>query len=990
MKRSILYAFLLALLAVFAGCVKENPVDPFRGDIPEYPTEGKALVRMSAVFPVAPGTKAMADLPSVSIIRVAVFGSSGFLKEVVDAENVQSAVTNGSSTLYTFDVKLSLTDSKNLRVNVIANCDANLPWKYEGIVMCGSAYTTGNQDAYWARFTLPNGIALKMEYDDSPDVQSMVYVKEGNYYMVTDEVTDAFCGGAGRPGLPMLRNFAKMSVESTTPQLTLDPNTTMAIVNMPDRGSVAPYDATRSLFMSSYKDSTYAQLKAHYPGYSPDSMQYINSDPATVTFHPCGKDGQGNVTGGIYMFERPKPSASSDSPTYIIIHGKYRDFQSGKTMNDWKNATGANKYPGNPDNWLVPAAQAVDGYYKIDLMDDDGYYAILRNFRYHLRITGVSKAGASTPAEAGSTGGSGDISASQETQGLTDISNGYGRIAVSYVERTFVDQQVEVELKYKFIPDVEEGDNVIDNSLESEGGSVVITVNNATNGSPINVISSTLDSSISSQTGVTLGSSSTGIIKVMGSGNANNDAEGYRTIKFTTNVPSNIDRAEQVIQIKGMIDAFRSISRDVKFYLMEHQNMTVTCVADNPDPNFPVNAVEDLAGEGVNVNISIPTQLPESMFPLVFEIESDKLSITPNTTRYPDDNLPVESGFSICTGKTGKKTFHYNYTLSYDNYVAKAENQSGGKTFTCHFKTNMDDSASTIYVSNEYFNLGSAPFENYSIYNFSRVRFSNYAAAANTALNCSFYLDEEDTATSRTITVQLEGLRPQNTNSPWSVVDQGSGLYTYTYSRSGGVAGQRVTLPLTTLAAGQHNGSYSITLSANGSNGEPLYREVEASSSDFVWRTGSYTINLRANNGSNPSFTTAPQNVVFSNTEQGGNNNNNRYQYMGYRESTGGWWSQSYDYYSGSFTVTAPSNFNEAVITSITMVYNGNNTSNQAVTVVGDVSGSSTLSTKTSWTSSSVGDNTVTVTMACTNSTQYNARNQLTSVTVNYGYFEEP
>ena len=272
----------------------------------------------------------------------------------------------------------------------------------------------------------------------------------------------------------------------------------------------------------------------------------------------------------------------------------------------------------------------------------------------------------------------------------------------------------------------------------------------------------------------------------------------------------------------------------------------------------------------MNVNISIPTQLPESMFPLVFEIESDKLSITPNTTRYPDDNLPVESGFSICTGKTGKKTFHYNYTLSYDEYTAKAENQSGGKTFTCHFKTNMDASASTIYVSNEYFNLGSAPFTNYSIYNFSRVRFSNYAAAANTALNCSFYLDEEDTATSRTITVQMEGLRPQNTNSPWSVVDQASGLYTYTYSRSGGVAGQRVSLPLTTLAAGQHNGSYSITISANGSSGEPLYREVEASSTDYEQRIIS-TNNGNLSTGNNRSVTSNPVTITFSNIYANGN-----------------------------------------------------------------------------------------------------------------------
>lgn len=849
MKRTLKYLLPLMLLAVFAGCVKENPYTPHNGTPSEYPTEGKALIRMSAVFPGSPATRAMADLPDIDNIRVAVFGSSGFLKEVVDAENVQPALTNGSSTLYTFDVKLSLTDSKNLRVNVFANCTANLPWKYEGVVMCGSAYTTGNQDAYWARFTLPNGIALKMEYqeyetdasgnlvldeNDNPVLlQAMVYVKDSaGYYMVEDEVTDAFCGGSGRPGLPMLRNFAKMSVESTTPQLTLDATTTMAIVNMPDRGSVAPYDPSRSLFMSSYKDSTYTQLKAHYPGFSPDSMQYTNTDPATVPFYPCGKDNNGNVTGGIYMFERPKPAGSSDSPTYIIIHGKFREFQTGKTMSDWKNATGNDKYPNNPDNWLVPASQAVDGYYKIDLMDDDGYYAVLRNFRYHLRITGVSKKGAATPAEAGSTGGSGDISASQETQGLTDISNGYGRIAVSYVERTFVDQQAVVELKYKFIPDVEEGDSDIDNSLQSEGGPVIITIQNATSASPINVISSTLDSSITG-TGVSVGSSSTGIIKVMGTGNNSNDSEGFRTIKFTTNAPSSVDRAEQVIQIKGMIDEYRSISREVKFYLMEHQNMTVSCEADKPDPHFGINEVEDVTGEGVNVKINIPTQLPESMFPLVFQIESDQLSITPNTDDY-GDNLPVESGSSICAGKSGKKTFHYNYTLSYSDYNSLAVVATGGKTFTCHFKTNMDESASTVYVYNEYFNTGSAAFSNYSIFNFSTVRFSNSSAAANTNLNITFYLDEDDTATSRTITVQLDGLRPQSTSSPWSVVDAGSGLYQYTFSNNNGVGGRQVTLPVTTLAAGQHNGNYSVVLSADdGATGAPVYREVEANNDDY-------------------------------------------------------------------------------------------------------------------------------------------------------------
>lgn len=871
MKRSILYAFLLTLLAVFAGCVQEEPLY-HRGETPEYPTEGQAIIHMSASFPVAPATKAMADTPSISLIRVAVFGSSGFLKEVVDAENVQAATTNGSSTLYNFDVKLSLTDSKNLRVNVFANCAANLPWKYEGVVMCGSAYTTGTQDAYWNRFILENGIALKMVYDDSPDVQSMVYVKTGNYYEVADEVTDAFCGGSGRPGLPMLRNFAKISVESTTPQLVLDPVTTMTIINMPDRGSVAPYDATRSLFMSSYKDSTYTQLKAHYPGYSPDSMVYTNTDPDTAPFYPCTVSSGGQVNGGIYMFERPKPSGSSDAPTYIIIHGNYRALKEGKLMSDWKSTSlAANKrYPNDVDNWLVPESQAVEGYYKIDLMDDDGYYAVLRNFRYHLRITGVSKAGAATAGEAGSTGGSGDISTSQETQGLTDISNGYGRIAVSYVERTFVDQHAVVELKYKFIPDVETGDSTLDNRLESEGGPVRITFGAASGASPINVISSTLDSSISSATGVTLGTSATGLIKVMGSGNSANDEEGYRTIKFTTNSPSTIDHSFQTIHIAGMIDDYRSISRDVNFYLMEYQTMNVTCEADNPDPHFPLNSVEDITGEGINVKVNIPTQLPESMFPLVFTIESDKLSITPNITAQYHDNLPVESGYSICTGKEGKKTFHYNYTLNYADYNALPEEATGGKTFVCHFKTNMDASASTIYVSNEYFNLASAAFTNYSIYNFFGCSFSNFSAGANTNINCTFILDSEDTAASRTITVQLEGLRPQSTASPWTVVDESAGLYTYTYSRNAGVGGQLVTLPVRTLATAQHTGSYSVTLSADGDNGVPVYRETELNNTVFAQKTIS-TTSSNLSTGDNRSVTNNPVTITFSNIYRNGN-----------------------------------------------------------------------------------------------------------------------
>jgi len=211
---------------------------------------------------------------------------------------------------------------------------------------------------------------------------------------------------------------------------------------------------------------------------------------------------------------------------------------------------------------------------------------------------------------------------------------------------------------------------------------------------------------------------------------------------------------------------------------------------------------------------------------LVFKIESSKLSITPNTAEYPGDNLPVESGSSICTGNESKQSFHYVYTLNYSDYESTAEESTGGKNFYCHFKTNMEDSESTIYVANEYFNKGNAAFTTYSLYDFSNIRFSSYTAGANTNLNCTFVLDSEDNATSRIITVKLDGLTPQSTvsGSGWSIIDSDAGVYTYTFDYASGVGGQTVTLPVKTLREGQHNGTYTVTLNAyEGST--PVYHE---------------------------------------------------------------------------------------------------------------------------------------------------------------------
>ncbi len=845
MKKTLIYIFLAFLVTALSGCVQKLPDLHGRDGDLEYPAEGKALIEMSVEVPNQgmASTKAMRDLPDITSFRVVVFGSSGFLKESVDVDpgDFVAASTNGNSTTYKLHVHLSVTDSKNLRINVIANCNRTLPWKNEDVVLNQSAYTEGNQDAYWCRFILPSGIALKKEYSET--TQSMEYVKDGDYYTVTDEVTAAFTG------LPMLRNFAKVSVESTTPQLVLNTTTTMAVINRPDRGSVAPYNAPEATFIDNYKDYTYDNLRSIYDGFAPESMQLIDSDPSNVTFVPCVKT-NGTVTGGEFIFERPKPG-TGDAPSYLIVHGTYYPLKSGINKTDL------------PANWKTVEAQTpgtylnlsdgTDCYYKIDFSDDEGYYAILRNFRYHIRITNVSKAGADTPAEAGSTGGSSDISSAAEAVGITDISDGYGRIAVSHVEMTIVQAHPVLELKYKFIPNAELGDEGIDNRLVSEGGPVSITISPKTG--PINVISSTLDSEVGE--GTVIDGGPNGKICVLSS----QDAEGYRTIRFTSNAPSADGRTEQTIRISGAIDEYKSIYRDVKYILMQRQNMAVECVADVPNPDYESDYVEDLTGKGVNVNITIPILLPESVFPLMFNIESDKLSLTPNTANYPTENLPVESGYSICTGKESIKTFHFVKTLSFAEYNALPENQdTGGKTFTCHFKTNMAASASTVYVTNPYFNLGSGAFRNYSMYSFSGLQFSTYRAAASSNVDFSFTLDSRDATRPRVVQVTLEGLVP-GTYSGLNAINAEEGIYSYEIS-----SGNSATIPLrTTSTANGYNGQYSVSLAAYV-DGKTLYHEAELYNTDYNFVTLTTTNSYFGNNTSTHSYTSdgVTETVTFS------------------------------------------------------------------------------------------------------------------------------
>ena len=804
MKKRTPYLLLFLLTAFLAGCVKEIPGQ----EEPLLPVpEGEAILTFSLRFPepviLGPATKAMADTPTISSLKIAVFGSSGFLKEYRDVESFVPATTNGPSPVYTFRTKMNLTDSKNLRVHIIANGPDKLPWLYEDAALCSAAYTTGTQDAYWCRFILPNGVMAKREYN--PTTQAMEYVKrkdpvDEQWYYVADESVEALF-----QNLPLVRNFAKFTVESTTPQLVLNPTTTVAVVNVPDRGSVAPYNPETSQFMSGYKDISYTDMINEYPGYTPDNMVLVQTNPSTVPF----------TDGTIYMYERPIPTSN---PTYLIVHGTYYP----KVL----DGDGKPTYDEN-HNLVVDTSRPTDCYYRIDLTDDNGYYAVYRNFRYKIKITGVAKAGASTPAAAGSTGGSGDVSQSTETQGLTDISDGYGRIMVEYTSKTIVEQTTEVTLKYKFIPDVE-------NSDTPDNGAVTITINPG--GSAGDVISNT--TSIPTTGRTTVGGNGHGIVVVDTTDDPN---DGFRTLRFTTNNPEALKK-NQTIRISGEVGGVtgKVVYRDVTYYLMERQNMAVSC---SP------TSVEDVMGQQVNVNIGIPKDLPESMFPLVFNIEAEELSITPYiSSEWADENLPVESGKTLVPGKS-YPSFHYKRTLSYEEYTGTGlyagkglPDGDGGVVMTCHFKTNKDVSASEIYVTNDYFNEGGAAFTNYHMYDFTKMYFSDMAlTSAGTAVTYHFNMDDADTANNRQIIVTLDGLVPDGSGQLTQVMGS-SNRYYYTATSASN------TLNLKTESG--FNGVYSVKLETSG------YHAAERVNSNFVQHTVSITaadMNAEVDAGQNQS-----------------------------------------------------------------------------------------------------------------------------------------
>lgn len=317
---------------------------------------------------------------------------------------------------------------------------------------------------------------------------------------------------------------------------------------------------------------------------------------------------------------------------------------------------------------------STETYYRADLTLPNvatglsEYYHILRNFHYQLNITSVIAAGKDTPEAAIEAPANNNLSGSVQVQNLSNISDGTAKLEVSYTDMVLVSTD-KVTLKYRFITNV--GTGSVNNDrimIYKEDGNVIDTYTVAQ--------SNELDE--------------------------NGNDTGWRVITITPVGTLPTPAQKQKITL---YDDETMLRREVTYTLRSKLDMVVNCTPK----------VESTAGESVVVNICIPDNLNENLFPLEFAIEAQTSETSSTLKQYISPNksevMSVKTGGSIVTGYEGQRSYQYIKELTYEDYT-KLQVVDGKRVFPVNFVTNTANSASTVYVDNKYFNKGSDFFVN--------------------------------------------------------------------------------------------------------------------------------------------------------------------------------------------------------------------------------------------------------------------------------------
>lgn len=664
MMKKIGYCFLLLCLVL--ACVPELPVQPGPTD-ERFQEDAKVTIDFSvAGLGSIPSTKALEETPSMDSLYLAVFGSSGYLKEYVKANITHRPTYSGTDTTWMFRATLTLSD-KERSIHFIGNGPSTIDFGYDYEILPQLQSPEGGQ-AFWQM--------LKSVF--------IVGEEQDGTYKPTQATLDQF------KNIPLIRNFSKIVLE-TEADANFTPDS-FAVFSVPARGSVVPFSGGK--FIEDYQDYGFVDLSQIYPGNIPDSTDFVGKADEWESRAVLSSE-------AVYLYERPVPTDQLP-PTFVIVHGTYN----------------------NPDDPNPDEHNGKQYYYKIDLMQDGEYYPILRNFKYKINIHKILSIGHTSAQAAAASAGSANVSADITTRHLNDISDGQARLVVQpWMSQTFNKRQVNNNLLHvKFFDDIMEGPNMDYGAVTCEilpipGESDIIE--SATIGYPVQ---------------------------------ASGTEQGWRTVTFTTREPG-APGTEPRTQTLRIIGSYKTESgdkqklyRDVLITLQPLQQFQLIVESDDAVAPYDAVRIPRETEKKLRLNVGIPTNLVESMFPLDIIIEPEDMSLTPDNS-IQNNNLPVSAGTSISDHAeyAGKRAFQFHRSLSYDEYLSLPQSfdLDGNpiRVDICHFKTTRKDNATTIWVANEYFNKARVSYLNPPIRN---LRF--------------FYVESrEDNIEQSVVTLQFSG-----------------------------------------------------------------------------------------------------------------------------------------------------------------------------------------------------------------------------------------
>lgn len=429
-------------------------------------------------------------------------------------------------------------------------------------------------------------------------------------------------------------------------------------------------------------------------------------------------------------------------------------------------------------------------YYKLDFIVGGNNANILRNFAYTFVINTVTKPGTTEAAAKAQSTGENGLSFDSNTSSLLNISDGVGQLFVSATQ-VILTSTDEYYLMYKYIPDITNPTTNVNVGVthNAEAGDVFASV----------VREGTIgDAYDNSGTGTKYA--------------------GYKYIVLQPNTLTPGSTPEQTITITNGA----GLTREVEFSLKNPYTMTVTAYDGEGDVND--NEVARDTNKKVWVDVAIPADLEEYIFPLEFEIEAGALSIYPDAnpdtsvTTAERNNMPVRTGATIIPNQSGN-TFRFVRTLSLEEYNALKAAANGAETvtFTSQFLTNKAANESQVYVANHYFNTANDGFENSEpeywtgALSFTATAGSNFATNSDTTIYIyrdasrnnqigDVSLRNNNNNRTKTVTIQItEAMQLTENSMIYFYGTRSSGRTTYTCNQSATIAslnGKSITLDL--------------------------------------------------------------------------------------------------------------------------------------------------------------------------------------------------